>query len=411
MTSKERIRAAWSGRDKDRVPLTTWCFGFKPPGHLIWKKNGKTRAYWYSLRIEDTCTLTDPWDLQDEFNRVLAWQSAGVDDVLDISMTWGRDPEVSWKDSLLEPSGSGEHPVMVREYQTPSGKLRHAVKRTSEKSAEGWVVQPDHVPLFEDFNIPRGVEHAVSKPEDVPLIRHLYSPPGKAEKDFFHKRLEKMKEFAEEHGVALQVWAAFGMDAVVWLAGVQGAVFMAMDNPEVFRALTENIYRTDYARTEVACSDPAVDIIVQRGWYSSIDFWSPKLFDDFVYPYISGLAKLCHKHNKRFGYVMTTGVEQLGERLIQAGVDVLYFIDPVQDTITLRKALELFDERITMVGGINAVTLLSGSREAIRKEVQTTLEVMSASKRFILHPVDAIFPDTPWESVEVMINTWKEWTS
>jgi hypothetical protein len=29
-------------------------------------------------------------------------------------------------------------------------------------------------------------------------------------------------------------------------------------------------------------------------------------------------------------------------------------------------------------------------------------------KNFILSPVDALFPDTPWESVETMIEAWQE---
>jgi len=31
------------------------------------------------------------------------------------------------------------------------------------------------------------------------------------------------------------------------------------------------------------------------------------------------------------------------------------------------------------------------------------------TKRFILHPMDAIFPDTPWEGLETMIDEWKKY--
>ena len=54
--------------------------------------------------------------------------------------------------------------MLLREYDTPSGPLRHAVRRTGEDPGEGWVVQPDQVPLIEDFNIPRAVQHLVSEP-------------------------------------------------------------------------------------------------------------------------------------------------------------------------------------------------------------------------------------------------------
>ena len=106
---------------------------------------------------------------------------------------------------------------------------------------------------------------------------------------------------------------------------------------------------------------------------------------------------------------MTTGVETLGPLLADAGVDLLYFVDPVQDGIPLTTARELFGNRMTMVGGINSINLASDDIEKIRSQVKAAIEILGPTNRFILHPVDAIFPDTPWKSVEAMINAWKEY--
>jgi uroporphyrinogen-III decarboxylase len=160
------------------------------------------------------------------------------------------------------------------------------------------------------------------------------------------------------------------MDAVVWFAGVQGAVIMALDDPEPFGSLVDTVAETDRERTE--------------------------------------LAGLAFRHEKKFAYVMTTGVEQLGTRLLEAGVDVLYFVDPVQDRIPLERAKDLFGGRMTIVGGTNAVSLASRNRERIREEVKRAVDVLGPTNRFILHPVDALFPDTPPESVEILIEAWRE---
>jgi uroporphyrinogen-III decarboxylase len=149
-------------------------------------------------------------------------------------------------------------------------------------------------------------------------------------------------------------------------------------------------------------------MVCQRGWYSSTDFWSPELFDAYVLPGLKRLTALAHKHGKKFGYVMTTGVETLGPLLADAGVDLLFFVDPVQDGIPLTKARELFGNRMTMAGGINSVSLASDDLEKIRIEVKAAVEILGPTNRFILHPVDAIFPDTPWKSVDAMIKAWKE---
>lgn len=408
MSSRDRILAAINGESYDHVPLTTWCFGFRPPEHLRWRNKGSEVKFWYSKRMEHIHTIEQGWTLEDDFRRVEAWLSVGIDDILDVSVPWGRDGDVTWRDKRIAASGTETYPVLVREYETPSGPLRHAVRQTGEECGEGWVTQPEQVELIEDYNIPRGAEHAVSSPSDVMVLKHLYAGPNEVEKAWFAERVKKVKKFADEKGVLVQAWSGFGMDAAVWFCGTEGAIMMAMDYPDAFGRLMETIAATDYARTELAASTDGVDMIVERGWYSSTDFWSPSLFDKFVYPHVKNLASVAHKYGKKFGYTMTTGVEILGERLANAGVDVLYFIDPVQDGISLERVRYLLSGRMTLVGGTNALSLTSGDAVRIGREVRHAVETLGPTNRFILHPVDAIFPDTPWEGVEQMIETWKE---
>ena len=412
MTSKDRILAALNGQPSDHVPLTTWCFGFPAPEQLRWETGGRPVTYWYSKRLEHIHTLPHPWELEDEFKRAEAWLSMGVDDVLEVSVPWSHDPEVTWEDSVIapgEPGGHQRYPVMVRQYQTPSGPLRHAIRRTGDEG-EGWPPQPDCAPLIEDYNVARAEEHAVGSPADVPAIEHLFAPPDGQQRRWFAERMAKMKSFADQKGLLTQAWTAFGMDAAVWFTGSQGAVMMALDAPEAFGRLIDLIARTDYARTELALTTDGVDMVVQRGWYSSTDFWSPPLFDKYVYPHLAELAALAHGHGKKFAYTVTTGVEKLGPRIADAGVDLLYFVDPVLDGISPETARDLFSDRMTVAGGTNALSLASGDPKRIRDEVARAIEVLGPTNRFILQPTDAIFPDTPQEGLEQLIEAWKEYT-
>jgi uroporphyrinogen-III decarboxylase len=197
---------------------------------------------------------------------------------------------------------------------------------------------------------------------------------------------------------------------VVWFTGVQNAILMALDEPEAFGRLVDTIAATDLARSELAAADPRVDLIVQRGWYSSTDFWSPALLDQFLFPRLRELAEAVHRHGKKLAYVMTTGIETLGERLADSGVDVLYFvdpIDPIQKELSLERVRERLGGRMTLVGGISTLTLASRRPEEIDRFVERAVEVLGPTGRFILHPVDALFPDTPWEGVERLIEAWK----
>lgn len=411
MNSKERILAAIEGRPADHVPLTTWCFGFPAPAHLRWETEGRPVPYWYSKRLEHIHTLPQPWQLDDEFKRAEAWLSLGLDDILEVSVPWSRDPAVVADDRTIPPGGEGgslQYPVMVREYQTPSGPLTHKAWRTAEEPP-GWPVQPDCVRTIEDYNVARATCHLVRRPGDVLATRHLFLPPDASQRRWFADRVATMKTFADQKGLFTQAWSAFGIDAAVWMAGTQGAVLMAIDAPEAFGRLIDQVAETDYARTELAASTEGIDMVCQRGWYSSTDFWSPGLFDRYVYPHLAEMVSVAHRHGKKFGYVMTTGVERLGPRLVDAGVDVLYFVDPVLDRLSLERARDLFGGRMTMVGGTNALSLASGDRERIRREVRQAIAVLGPTHRFILHPMDAIFPDTPWQGVEQLIEAWREY--
>jgi hypothetical protein len=409
MNARERILAAWNGKKPDHVPLTTWCFGFRAPPRLRWTRDGREAAYWYSQRMEHLHTLPFPWDVEDEFRRAAAWGSIGVDDVIEVSVPWSMDPAVTWTDSRT--AAAGAYPVLAREYRTPRGTLRHAVRQTGEEQGEGWVVQPETVPLIEDFNIPRAERHAVSEPGDVEKLAFLYTAPDAAARRWFAERMERVGKLRAAAGVPVQAWTGFGMDAVVWFCGTEGAIMFAMDHPAEFARLFEIITEADAARTELAAAHPEVDMVVERGWYSSTNFWSPALFDAYVFPHVSRLARAAHAHGKKFGYVMTTGVEVLGPRLAEAGVDVLYFVDPIDPVargLSMEKVRDLLSGKMTLVGGISSITLSRRDFAGIDREVAHALDVLGPTNRFILHPVDAIFPDTPWESMERLIEAWEK---
>jgi len=412
MNTMERIRCAWQGRTPDHVPLTTWCFGLPVPASLRWKNAGGEVKYWYSKRMEHLHTLPFPWELQDDFKRALAWRSLGVDDILDVSVPWSPDPRVEWRDSRRIAGENEQYPVLVREYSTPKGVLRHEVRQTGEAQAEGWVIQPETVPLLEDFNIPRAVRHLVSSPEDVTRLAFCYRPPDAAARGWFAQRMAEVSRFREKENIPVQAWSGFGMDAVVWFCGTEGAIMLAMDSPKEFGELFETITETDVARTELAAAHPGIDLLVERGWYSSTNFWSPALFQEFTLPHIRALADAAHRHGKKFAYVMTTGVETLGPGLAEAGVDVLYFVDPldpVQKGLSLERVRDLLSSSMTLVGGISSIALSNRDGAVIDRDVKHALDVLGPTNRFILHPVDAVFPDTPWESMERMIEAWKRW--
>ena len=94
--------------------------------------------------------------------------------------------------------------------------------------------------------------------------------------------------------------------------------------------------------------------------------------------------------------------------MADALVDLYYWADPVQGNIDLETIRERLGGKVAIAGGVNApLTLGKGSPEEIRRAVVDAIEILGPSG-FILEPVDALFPDTPWEAVKTMIDSWKE---
>ncbi|MFB3923267.1 MAG: uroporphyrinogen decarboxylase family protein [Terriglobia bacterium] len=408
MNSRERLLAAIRHEKTDHIPMICPCFGFPAPSHLCWQRDGRKLDHWYTMRLEHIHTLPQPWSVQDDFQRAHRWLSIGLDDVLDVSPPWSMHPDVRIRDWQEPPTGSEPYWLLGREYLTPAGVLRHVVRRTDEEIGPGWVVQPDYVPLFEDYNIPRGVKHAVTGPEDLPKLRYLLQAPSKDAISSYRERIAAVQRFAREHGVLVQGWSGFGMDAVAWLCGVERAVIAAMTEPDFFQGLLDIVNDFDRRRTEMMLEEGGVDMVVARGWYSGADFWSPTLFRKFLTPGLKQLAEQAHRAGALFAYVMTTGALAMADQLLAANIDLLYFIDPLQEKDNLGRVKDKFRGRLAVAGGISsAVTLHSGSQEEIRQAVHNAVRTLGPTG-FILAPVDALFPDTPWPNVETMIEAWRE---
>jgi len=361
------------------------------------------------MRLEHIHTLPQLWDVEQDFLRVDRWLSMGLDDVLEVSAPWSVHPDVKVRDWKEPPTSSEPYNLLCREYETPAGVLKHVVRETEENQGTGWVIQPEQPELFEDFNIPRGVEYAVSSPADIKKLRYLLCEPTKEQTTAFKERMAKVREFAEKRGVLVQGWSAFGMDGIVWLCGAEGAVIMAMENPSAFLELVDVMCDFDKLRTEMMLSIGGVDMVVQRGWYSSTDFWSPALFRRFVLPHLKELVTMAHQAGALFAYVMTTGLMSLLDELKEANIDVLYFVDPVQDDVDMDVLKQRVDGAFAIAGGVNSgITLGRGTPDEIREAVHSAIQTLAPDGGFILSPVDALFPDTPWGSVQTMIDAWRE---
>jgi hypothetical protein len=159
----------------------------------------------------------------------------------------------------------------------------------------------------------------------------------------------------------------------------------------------------------VVLSGP-VDLFIQRAWYEGCDFLTPKFYREAILPRLKTEVALAHEHGALFGYICSSGISPLLDSYLEAGIDVLIGIDPVQGTYTSMELIKrAVGGRICLWGGVSgAVTVEMGTEEDVRAAVREAFRALGPHG-FILSPVDNITVDAPqtWRNIEVLIDAWR----
>ena len=183
-----------------------------------------------------------------------------------------------------------------------------------------------------------------------------------------------------------------------------------MEDKPFLRRYVDLVSRWDRRLAEIAI-DAGVHHLVRRGWYESTDFWSPALFERFLLPSLRDEVKLAHEAGAKFGYIMTTGALPLLDLILDAGVDVLIGVAPLQDKGgDLAEMKRRTAGRMALWGGVNGfLTVELGDEEEVRQAVREAMDVLAPDGGFVLSPVDNVTADTPtaWRNVDVLIDEWQ----
>jgi hypothetical protein len=95
---------------------------------------------------------------------------------------------------------------------------------------------------------------------------------------------------------------------------------------------------------------------------------------------------------------------------LEAGIDVLIGVDPIQGTYTDMPLLKKkIGSQICLWGGVSgAITVEMGTEEEVRRAVRQAIETLGPD-HFILSPVDNITIDAPqtWKNIEIFRNEWR----
>ena len=321
------------------------------------------------------------------------------------------DPAVRIREWKEPPAGSPE-PLLHKAYETPAGTLCAIARQTPDWP---W---GDHVPLLDDYLAPRSVKFLVTGPDDLAPLRYLFAPPADDDIRQFQAEAHDLKELAREHDLLVSAGGVggpenpdmMGLDALMWLCDMQQAILWGLEQPELLDDLRDIVAQWNRRRMEIVL-DVGVDLIVKRAWYEGTDFWSPDLYRRLMVPVLKAESRLAHQAGARFGYIITSGVMPLVDDMVDAGIDVMIGVDPVQGKGTDMRALKArLAGKMCVWGGVNGfLTVEQQGEDEIRRAVCKAVDVLGPDG-FILSPVDNVRDpsDRVWRNTLTLIDAWKQ---
>lgn len=384
MSSRERMLTALNCKVPDRTPCAFMIFGAL-----------KSRCKDYAEFVERQVEMG-----LDAFVELPPRPPVVVNDHYNLhGLSVSYDPQVIVMEWLEEQPGETV-PIMVKEYHTPGGVLRTEVRQTIDWR---W---GDHVPLFDDYLVPRTKKHLVTQAEDLEALQYLLVPLTDDEIAAFQAESLPALEQARRHGLLVAGGWGAAADIVAWLTGFVNMMFLTVDQPDLLRALLDMIATWNRRRMQVLL-DAGIDLYLKRIFYESTDFWSPRLYREFLLPILKADAELAHQAGAKMGGMMTTGTLPLVDSLVEAGLDVIIGLDPQFTDLAAVK--QKADRRIALWGGVNGyATVEEGTEDEVRRAVDT----MSPDGGFILSPVENVRDTSQhtWNNVLALVDEWKQLT-
>jgi len=388
MTSRERMLAALDRREPDRVPCSFMLFN-----------SLKSICRDYAEFIERQVELG-----LDPFVQLPARPPVVVNDYYNLhGLPVQYDPRVTvreWKEQRADEECS----LLIKEYRTPAGTLRAEVRQT-----EDWR-WGDHVPLLDDYIVPRSRKFLVTGPQDLDALRFLLVPPTSEETTAYLREAEPVKALARRHQLLVAAGWGVGADLIGWIYGLDNLVYAAHDQPQFVADLLELIATWNRQRMAVTLRAGA-DLFIKRAWYENLDFWSPASWRRFLLPILQADVALAHAQGARFGYLITSNCMKLLPLLVESGIEAAIGVDPRAWDLAQTKA-EL-GQRVCLWGGVNGhLTVEQGTPAQVEAEVVEALRVLARGGGFILSPVDNVREDSPTAraNVSALIAAWRRAT-
>jgi len=371
MTQKERMKAALTGKEADRIPVAP-DISFMVPCKLT----GKPFA--------DVLLRNNPPLWKAYIDAVDYYDFDGWFTYSDIMHVEKREYTVRKE----EKTDSDGNIYVTQIIDTPKGELKQVTyypPDNSDTPVEKYV---------KDFK------------EDIPKLKYLFPYIDKLDTSVYD---EQVKAFGDRGIMAVNIFPPGMHIFFSYVNGMDILSYAYYDYPEIFEEFTELYTNYQMRRLELIL-DLKPDSILTGG-SGSITLASPSMWDKITFPVIKKITKWC----KEAGVI--SGIHSCGKEMhiIKrcAEETCLDYINPIEippmGDSDLATAKKLYGDKISLMGNLHTTDImLNGTVNDVRRESLRAILDAGIGGGFCLSTGDQAGRDTPEENLRAMIETCKK---
>ena len=290
----------------------------------------------------------------------------------------------------------GRYREVDRTIHTPSGDLHEVIKVPNPGQAE-YGMNPN----------PQRLEYMVKEPLDLDKLAYLVAPVDKNFAGEYHN----WDHIAGEDGIVrCRLFGPIDNQAGLAMPMEDLMVNYITDRDFAVR-LVEMYWKQIYAQTKALLEEGVRNFSLSYYWHSLSAGWSPQIYREWFLPMVKAHVDLIHSYDGIVFYYDDGRFMDILPYIVESGADVLETCTPPpMEDFDLRKAKELYGDRITFMGYVDLIYVLQrGSAEDVRKQVYEACTVGGKGGGFILGTSDSFRDGTPPENMNAYFRYGREY--
>ena len=185
-------------------------------------------------------------------------------------------------------------------------------------------------------------------------------------------------------------------------AGTEALSYMLLDETVIVEETIESIKRVSQEAVKIAADSSAEVFLTWED--SSTTNYSPWMYEKYVIPEINQWCDVLHTHGKLYMQHACGHIKALLPLIAESGIDCLESVTPTPTgNVEMSDVVAVLPERISIVGGIDPIILLTSDLDALEEHVINLLDVMKG-RSYVLANSDSCPPGVAIEKFK-MIST------